>query len=168
MANLGSIKSNHGFTLIELLVVVSIVGILLFSAVNGYSSWLQRTKSEDLTHELQRSFSLAQSTAIKLGGRIRLCASNDAATCSGSFSQGWIIFSDSDDSAQVDGAESIIRAFENNSNIFTVSMLNTEDSSSVDAVPFNYKGYLDYPIQITVSGASLTNTFEVKRNGYIE
>ncbi len=148
--------------------VVSIVGILLISAVNGYSSWLQRTKSEDLTHELQRAFSIAQSNAIKLGGRIRLCASNDAATCSGSFSQGWIIFSDIDESAQVDGAESIIRAFENNSNISTISMLNTDDSSSVDDVPFNYKGYLNFPIEVTVSGASLTNTFEVKRNGYIE
>lgn len=136
--------------------------------MTNYASWLQRTKSEELIIDLKRSFSLARSSAIKHGGRIRLCASNDAATCSGTLNQGWIIFLDLDGSKQVNDTESIIQTFEYNTSVFVVSMLNTVDSSSIDGISFNYKGYSEYPIEATVSGGTETLKLDVSRSGYVE
>lgn len=157
-----------GFTLIELLVVVSIVGVLILVAMNGYSSWLLRTKSEELTLDLQRSFSLARSTAIKHGGRVRICGSNDGATCTNSFNQGWIVFLDIDNSQQVDGADTITRVYEYSSNHFSVSLEDVSGPTAVQGVSFNYKGYADATIVATLSANTLTQSFTVNRSGNIQ
>ena len=158
----------RGFTLIELLVVVSIVGILLLLAVNSYSSWLSQTRSEELSFDLQRSFSLARSMAIKHGGRVRLCGSSDGATCTNSFDRGWIIFQDIDNSEQVDGADTITRVFEHDSGVFTVTLEDVSGPTAITGVSFNYKGYADSSILATLSSNAITQSFTVNRNGNIQ
>lgn len=165
---IGSIDRKRGFTLIELLAVLSIIGILSTVVASSYSAWLQRTKSEQLMFDFQRSFSLAQSLAIKHGGRIHMCASEDAATCSGSLNQGWIIFLDADSSNQVNGTDTILRAFEYNTTVLQVLMKNSANSASVNGVSFNFKGYAEYPIEAEISGADATRKFDINRSGHIE
>lgn len=157
-----------GFTLIELLVVISIVGILALAAMSGFSSWLFRAKSEELTYDLQRSFSLARSAAIKHGGRVRLCGSSDGASCTNSFDQGWIVYLDADNSQQVEDSDTIIRVFANNSTLFSVSMEKQLGPTTIQGVSFNFKGYADTTVVATLSAGALTQTFIVNRNGNIQ
>ena len=157
----------RGFTLLEMLLVLSIVGIMMLISVNAYSDWVARTKTQELAFELQRSLSLARSLALKYGGGIRLCGSDDGATCTGSMQKGWIIFHDVDDSGQVEATENVARVYRASSATFQISMVNTTDSASINEVSFNYKGYSDTSIEVSVQRGLITQTFTVTRSGYV-
>jgi len=167
-AQLGNRYCVNGFSLIELLVVVSIVSILLLIAVSSYSNWLSRTKSEELVLDLQRSFSLARSAAIKHGGRVRLCGSSDGATCTNSFNQGWIIFLDKDNSHQVNDDDTITRVFDYSSNRIDLSLEDVSGPTEVPGISFNYKGYADATILATLSAKALTQSFTINRSGNVQ
>ena len=157
----------RGFTFLEMLVVLSIVSIMLLLSANAYSDWLARTKTQELAFELQRSISLARSLALKHGGGIRLCGSDDGATCTGSMQKGWIIFHDLDDSGQVEATENVARVYQASSGTLQISMVNTTDSASINEVSFNYKGYSKTSIAVSVQRGSVTESFTVSRSGYV-
>ncbi len=160
-------RRQAGFSLFELIVVIVIISILAMIAMSGYSSWLMRTKSEELVLDLKRSISYARSSAIRHGGKVRLCGSDNSATCTGSFDRGWIVFNDFDDSGQLDNDDTLIRVFDRPSNPFSVSVQDAAGPTDITGITFSYKGYADVALNASLSNGSVSQSFTMTRAGYI-
>lgn len=100
----------RGFTLIELMVTIAIAAILAGLAAPSFRDLIANNRLKTHTSALHTSLLQARSEAIKRNGRVVLCKSSNAATCAttGDWQQGWIVFADANDNAQVDAGELII------------------------------------------------------------
>lgn len=100
-----------GFTLIELLVVISLVAILTTLATPSLRDLIQRTRIATEVNSLVSDLQFARSEAIKRGLPVSVCASSDGSTCltANTWNQGWIVFSDADGSATVNGTDAVLR-----------------------------------------------------------
>src|SRR4030067_1077024 len=102
-----------GFTLIELMVTLAVGAILLSVAVPSFSTMIMNNRLITQTNDFVTALNIARSEAIKRSGRVTMCKSNDNTACDISATgwvQGWIIFVDSDNDAQADAGEELVRA----------------------------------------------------------
>lgn len=164
------IRSQHisGYTLVELLITLTIVGILLGVAVSGYSGWLSRTKTEEMAASLQRSLTHARSEAIKYGGGIRFCGSEDGATCASSLNGGWIVFRDADNSAQVDNGETVISVVRVDDSNVQIAMEDSVNATTSSQVFYNHRGYSNPAVSVTVERGNYSENFSMSRSGNVE
>ncbi len=104
------IKQLQGFTLIELIIVLAIAGILLVSVVPSFSQMLAANQQTTQLYTLFHHHQLARSEAIKSNQRVLLCKSNDGRQCTSEtkWSDGWIIFSDTDNNKKISNNEHVI------------------------------------------------------------
>ncbi len=103
---------EYGITLLELMVTIVIAVILMMVAVPGFNSYIRDSSLASITNNLLSTLNVARSEAIKRGVPISLCRSNDNASCSGAWSDGWIVFADLDRDGVVDTGESLLQAGE--------------------------------------------------------
>lgn len=103
-----------GMTFIELLVTLSIATILMTLAVPAFDSMLQTNRFATFSNSFLLHLNLARSEASKRNARVALCKSADGSTCttSGNWSQGWIVFHDVNNNAQVDTGEDVLHVHE--------------------------------------------------------
>lgn len=102
-----------GFTLIELMFTLAVAAILLSLAAPSFRDTIKNTRLVTEVNNLASGLSFARSEAIKRGLFVTLCKSNDNATCSGNWQDGWIVFVDIDGQGDVDvGNDTIIRVGE--------------------------------------------------------
>jgi len=81
----------HGFTLIELMTSIAVAAVLLALAVPNFSGNLKTSRIQGQLRDLYSELVYARSDAISRRIPVTLCSSNDGDTCSGSWSDGWII-----------------------------------------------------------------------------
>lgn len=133
---------QRGFTLTELLVVSAIVAILLGIAIPSYryvtTSYRMSAEANGLLGDLQ----LARSEALTEGNGVTVCVSSDGVSCTGGggdWAPGWIVFSDPNSNATVDGGERLIKVKSN----FTGATPDTfvANPNTVTAVTFNREGF---------------------------
>jgi len=100
----------HGFTLVESLFVIAVLGILLAVAVPSLSGFGHGTRLSAYSNHFLATLLLARSEAIKRNARVAICKSRDGQSCSseGPWSQGWIVFSDPNNNAQIDPGEHVL------------------------------------------------------------
>lgn len=98
---------KHGFTLVELMVVVCIAAVVTSLAAPAFTEMMDAHRRISAVNRLVASLHLARSEAIKRNGRVVLCKSPDVAACSrnGGWDQGWIVFHDRNNNAQLDAGE---------------------------------------------------------------
>lgn len=87
-------KRARGFTLIELMVTVAVVAIVLGIAVPSFQKQILNNKSITLGDEFAQALNYARSEAVKTKKRVSICASSDGATCTGNWTDGFIVFRD--------------------------------------------------------------------------
>ena len=85
-------RNSRGFTLYELMVTLAVASVIISFGVPGFQSYVQNSRAVAHTNDLVTALNLGRSEATRRGSPIDLCASTDAATCSGSndWSTGWI------------------------------------------------------------------------------
>lgn len=100
-----------GVTMLELLAVLAFMLVLQTLAAPALSAALNARRLSAVTHALYFSLQMSRSEAIKRGGRVVLCKSADGLVCSrtGNWAQGWIVFPDLNNNAQVDAGEVILQ-----------------------------------------------------------
>lgn len=88
------VKRIQGFTLIELMVTLAVLAIVLSIAVPGFQKQILNNKSLALGEEFAQALNFARSEAVKTKKRVSICASSDGETCTGNWSDGFIVFED--------------------------------------------------------------------------
>jgi len=107
-------KTLRGFTLIELMIVLVVAVILFGVALPALSGGLEAARSVDARSNLLSSLTTASSKAALTGARAVLCPSADGSHCidSADWSQGWIVFLDTDGDREVGSGEHILQQTE--------------------------------------------------------
>lgn len=102
---------SRGFTLIEALIVLSLTILLATLAIPSYYFLVEKTQATTNVNRLIAAINLARSEAVRRQEVVAVCKSKDGQTCSGSWSQGWIVFADPSVSGKVSSPNLILRVF---------------------------------------------------------
>lgn len=100
-----------GLGLVEVLVVVAVLGVLTALALPSLTGILDRLRLSAFNNDVLAHLALARHEAIKRGQRVVLCKSSDGASCArlGHWQQGWLVFVDRNNNAQLDPGEEVLR-----------------------------------------------------------
>lgn len=85
----------RGFTLIELMITIVVLAILVALAAPSFRNMILNQQSEAIGEDLVTTFQVARSEAIKRGGFVTVCPSDDGASCGGSWGNGLLVIVDS-------------------------------------------------------------------------
>jgi len=96
---------QRGLSLIELLITISIAVILLTVGVPSFIDMIASNTATSYANDLLGDINYARSEAITRGVRVTVCHSNDSATCSGTWSNGWIVFANMDTAGTQDAVD---------------------------------------------------------------
>lgn len=110
-----------GYTLLELMVTLSIAAILLLVALPSFAHIF---KSNDMSATLNQVTSLlnnARYTAISNKNIVTLCPSKDFESCSGTWSDGAIMFNDYDGDRQFNNNDQPLRTWQPSSSNISLS-----------------------------------------------
>ncbi|MEN1970964.1 GspH/FimT family pseudopilin [Luteimonas sp. MJ204] len=122
------IKRYRGVTLVELLVTIAIVAILATIGFPSFQSSLRSNRMATTNNELIASISLTRSEAMRSVRGAGICASEDGTSCSGGWSDGWIVWQDLDGGASgtFDEDDLVVRHAEGAADI-TIELRNTSN-----------------------------------------
>jgi len=107
--------NNKGFTILELMIIVVILGMTMAIAAPNLITMVANNRLSSAASDLATAMQLAKAEAAARVNPATLCKSNAAGTAcvaGGDWSQGWIVFSDVDGDASVDGGDTILLAHE--------------------------------------------------------
>lgn len=100
-----SMINGNGFTVIELVITVALVAILATIAVPAYTTMMTNNRMVGEINDFVGGLHFARSEAIKRGLDVVVCKSADGQLCTtaGDWSQGWVIFQDTNGTRTRDG-----------------------------------------------------------------
>ena len=110
---LNHLDPQGGFTLPEIITTLAIVGILSSVATPGLQTLTKQKEGETTMHVLADHLALARSSAASFGQTVTFCRSADGLTCSGSWSDGSIIFTDRNADRQINQDDQLLRSQSN-------------------------------------------------------
>ena len=114
-----------GFTLVELLVVIAIAAILLAIALPSFQGTLRSNRVATTGNELLASLSLARSEGVRSTRGGGVCASEDGATCGGTWNSGWIVWTETNGDGTFNAGETVVRYSQAKPRLVLTSAVNT-------------------------------------------
>jgi type IV fimbrial biogenesis protein FimT len=109
-----NMKKLRGFTLVEVMVVIAIIAILTMIAAPSFKSMIQTSSMRSAVNSFLADMRYARSEAMRRGGNIVLCRSDNpeaatpsCSTASGTngWVSGWVIYADQNSSGAIDSGE---------------------------------------------------------------
>lgn len=113
-----TVNTSRGFTLIELLITMVVLAIVVAIAIPSFVSVMKNNRSIVLAEEFTGALQFARAEAVKRSRMVSICASDDGSSCSGNWSDGFIVVIDdaaSDAAAAVviTDAADVLRVWDN-------------------------------------------------------
>ncbi len=103
-------KQQTGLTLIELMITLVVISIIAAFAAPSFKNSIERNRVSASLQELGASIKYARSEAVKRSSSVTICASSNQTSCTGTWSQGWIVFKDVDAAGDFDaGTDELLR-----------------------------------------------------------
>lgn len=134
-----------GFTLLELLIAIFMLAILAVAAAPSFSTYLKTNGIFSHRQDINSAVMTARSEALNRNKTVTICSSNDAATCGGTWSDGWIVFLDDGAGGgdardgELNGSEEVINAFAYEGQN-KISVIDADADSDLDFLSFNEQG----------------------------
>lgn len=123
------------------MVTVAIVAILAAIAFPSFESTLRSNRVATATNELQASISLVRSEAMRNPNGAAMCTSVAGAACDGEWSDGWLVWVDTDGDGVLDSGERVVRFSQSNSKLaFTGT--STAGDARAKLIRFDQRGRL--------------------------
>ena len=132
-----------GVTLVELLVTIAILAILVAIGFPSFQSSMRSNRVAATNNEIIASLSLARSEAVRSTRGGGICGSTDGTTCSGRWTDGWLVWQDVDSAGNSygefdEGADVIVRHVNGPANL-SLTLTNTT-GTKVDTLGFDSRG----------------------------
>jgi len=157
------IMRNKGFTLIELMITIAIASILIAIATPSFSRMVISNSVSADQDAIFRLILTARSEAIKRGEKVSLCKSINLTACdtSATWTNGLIVFSDTDADGVIDSGDEILKINEaldlsisvvfSGGNYLSFNSLGQSDNNT-GTFTFNHSsGDAEYTRTITIS-----------------
>ena len=103
-------RKTSAFTLVELLITVAVLAVLTVLALPSFRELLINQRNRAQAESFMSVMAYARSESITRNSRITLCRSNNGVSCGGTWSNGWIMFTDSGTIGALDGSDTVLRA----------------------------------------------------------
>ena len=129
-------KKNSGFTLLELLITLVLVSIVMAIGLPSMRDFIKNDRLSTQINTLVGHLAYARSEAVTRHLPVVVCASNNQSSCSSNnWADGWIIFTDVDNSGDVSAGEEVLRAQQ------LLSGNNTLVSTTGSSVVYDNRGF---------------------------
>ena len=105
-------KPDQGFTLTELMVTLAVLVTLFTLGVPSMTTTIRNNQLITQSDRLFDALDFARTEAVKRRSHVVICKSSDGASCAetGSWTQGWVLFEDTNSNATVDETEGVLRS----------------------------------------------------------
>lgn len=101
--------TQRGATLVELMMTLAVMGVLAGLSMPYLKDMLSNWRITSQTNELLSDLSIARGQAAALATTVTVCASSDGATCTGTWDQGRIVFTDANADAAISTGDQLLR-----------------------------------------------------------
>ena len=161
------INTQRGFTIIELMITVALLAVMVTIGVPAFTSTINTNETAAKSNAFLSALKLSRTEATKRRQNIIVCASANQSDCaSNNWSDGWIVFEDTDGGNDFDAGEIIIDTYELPAG-FTI----TRASAGPDQILFAATGLSDSTVAqtFTVCKANTTSgrVLTVERSGLV-
>jgi type IV fimbrial biogenesis protein FimT len=104
------LRKHSGFTLLELINTVAIFSIVVGIGVPSFQHFMATNRASSQINNLVSMLAFTRSEAIKRGTQVTLCQSSNNQSCesSGDWSNGWMLFIDSNKNKSLDVNETLL------------------------------------------------------------
>jgi type IV fimbrial biogenesis protein FimT len=105
-------KSGYGgFTLIEVTIAIVVLGIVVVLGMPEYQRLVVDSRMTTQANEFLTAIYYTRSEAVKRNDRVTMCKSSNGTSCatSGTWAQGWIVFTDGTTTGTVDAGDTVLR-----------------------------------------------------------
>ena len=100
----------RGFTLIEVLVAIAIVAIMAAVGVPSFRQFMLEQQAESQREAMLNSLSTARVSARRYSLPVNVCPSSNGTVCGNDWSQGWLVYLDSNRDGSLSNGEEVLSA----------------------------------------------------------
>lgn len=104
-------RKDAGLTLIELLITLALAALMMTVGIPAFRSLMERIRFTSTIHLVSVDLAMARNSAIMRNSQVVVCPRTKDRECrdDGDWSQGWMVFSDSDGNRRPDEEFHILR-----------------------------------------------------------
>lgn len=108
--SVASRRKNSGFTLLEAMVTLALAGIIAVIGIPGMTNVYLDNRRTSIINDFSSAIQIARSEAITRNQRVAICAAANLTACGGAWSDGVLVFQDTDRDAQLDAGEPVLHS----------------------------------------------------------
>lgn len=128
-------NGQAGMTLTELMMALAVLGVLVGLSAPYLQDTLRNWRITSQTNDLLSDFGAARGQAAGLSVTVTVCASSNGTSCTGSWDQGRLIFTDADADAAIDAGDTIVRKISAINSTTTLAAANLSTAGRVQFRP---------------------------------